>query len=241
MMIDTTLSKTELAADQRHGATVDHVVSQIRQRIVEGRYIAGQRLITRDLIEDLGVSRGPIREALRRLAAEGMVELVANRSPQVRHLTRKQVKDLFQIRDTLEGLGARLAAENIDVGDNRKKFCDIWEIVRPRKGEDLPWSTFMKHNRLYHHTIVAIGGNHHLVDLIDNLQLPIMMFQIGRAMQPENATISHEDHVRVANAILSGDPDSAEEAMRTHLQRSYAWISELPNSAFKRDSDDFGK
>lgn len=72
------------------------------------------------------------------------------------------------------------------------------------------------------------------MELIDNLQLPIMMFQIGRAMQPENARISHEDHVLVAEAILAGDAVTAETAMRTHLRRSHEWVSQLPPSAFKR-------
>lgn len=107
--MDLPTAELDQPADQRRGATVDYVVSQIRSGILDGRYVAGQRLITRDLTEDLGISRGPIREALRRLAAEGMVELVPNRSPVVRHLTIKQVSNLFQIRETLEGLAARLA------------------------------------------------------------------------------------------------------------------------------------
>lgn len=234
MTNESTLADYDQATDQRRGATVDYVVGRLRQRILEGRLAPGQRLIARDLTEELGISRGPIREALRRLAADGMVELVPNRSAMVRHLTRKQVKNLFQIRETLEGLGARLAAQNIGTGDNRRLFEEVWEVVRP-KGQDLPWSTFIRQNRLYHHTIVTIGGNEQLSELIDNLQLPIVMFQIGSAMQPENARISHEDHVRVAESILRGDPEAAESAMRTHLSRSYDWVSELPDSAFKRD------
>lgn len=217
----------------RRGETVDYAVEKLREGILEGRYAPGQRLIARDLTEDLSVSRGPVREALRRLAAEGMVELVPNRGAVVRHLSRKQVNDLFQIRKNLEGLAARLAAEHIDEGENRAAFEKVWEEVRP-KGEELPWTTFIKLNRLYHHTIVSIGGNDQLSDLIYNLQLPIVMFQIGRAMQPENARISHEDHEHVARAILAADPDAAENAMRVHLQRSHDWIVELPDSAFRR-------
>lgn len=227
-------SAEPVATEQKRGATVDYVVSQLRQGILEGRYVAGQRLVARDLTEAMGISRGPVREAFRRLAAEGLVELVPNRGAMVRHLTRKQVKDLFQIRETLEGLAARLAAESIDRGDNRRVFCEVWEHVRPTSSV-LPWNIFITNNRLYHHTIVAIGGNEQLSELIDNLQLPIMMFQIGRAMQPENAAISHEDHVRVAEAILAGRPEDAEAAMRTHLRRSFEWVSQLPDSAFKRE------
>lgn len=220
---------------QRRGETVDYVVAEIREGILSGRYAPGQRLIARDLTDDVGYSRGPVREALGRLAAEGLIQLVPNRGAIVRHLTRKQVNDLFAVRKNVEGLAARLAAERIDDGANRATFEKVWEEVRP-KGRELPWSTFIRQNRLYHQTIVSIGGNEILSGLIETLQLPVVMLQIGRAMQPEHAAVSHQDHVLVAQAILAGEPDAAEQAMRQHLQRSHDWIVTLPDSAFRRTS-----
>jgi DNA-binding GntR family transcriptional regulator len=221
-----------LVVDPGRGTTVDFVVARLRQGILEGRYAPGQRLIARDVTEDLGISRGPLREAFGRLAADGLVELVPNRGAVVRKLSRKQVRELFQIRENLEGLAARLAAENIDRQGHRKLFSDVWEQVRPT-GSDLPWHVFIQNNRLYHRTIVTIGDNEQLSDLIDKLQLSVVMFQIGQAMQPENAAQSHQDHVRVADAILAGDAERAEYAMRMHLRRSCEWVMHLPDSAFK--------
>jgi DNA-binding GntR family transcriptional regulator len=217
---------------QRRGETVDFVVGEIRDGILSGRYAPGQRLIARDITDYVGFSRGPVREALRRLAAEGLVQIVPNRGAMVRHLTKKQVQDLFVVRKNLEGLAARLAAEHINDGSNRRNFEDVWEQVRP-KGSELPWSEFIRQNRLYHHTIVSIGGNDPLSGLIATLQLPVVMLQIGRAMQPQHTRVSHEDHVLVAEAILAADADAAELAMRQHLQRSHDWIVTLPDSAFR--------
>ncbi len=138
------------------------------------------------------------------------------------------------MRENLEGLAARLAAEQIGQGQNRRRFRSVWDEVRPT-GRELAWSTFIRHNRLYHQTIVTLSGNDLLFRLIDNLQLPVMMFQIGRAMAAENAAVSHQDHVLVAKAILAGDADRAECAMRTHLRRSFEWVSHLPDRAFKRE------
>ncbi|WP_342642659.1 GntR family transcriptional regulator [Rhodoligotrophos ferricapiens] len=236
MTLDIGMVRDDEPADQKRGETVEFVVAQIRQRIIEGRFVAGQRLIARDLSEDLGISRGPIREAFRRLAADGLVELTPNRGATIRQLSRKQVKNLFQIRENLEGLAARLAAEHIDMGDNRRIFSEVWEKVRPRD-EPLPWHVFIHQNRLYHGTIVSISGNEQLCELISNLQLPIMMYQIGSAMLPANAAVSHEDHVRVAEAILAGDPEAAEQAMRRHLRRSHEWVTQLPDTAFRRKAD----
>ncbi|MCW2241153.1 GntR family transcriptional regulator [Azospirillum canadense] len=222
------------AADQPRGMTVDFVVEKLRQGIMEGRFVPGQRLIARDLTDDIGISRGPLREAFRRLAAEGLVDLIPNRGATIRRLSRKQIRDLFRIRETLEGLAARLAAERIGEGDHRRVFTEVWEQVRPT-GRELPWRVFIERNRLYHRTIVAIGGNDQLMELIQQLQLPLVMLQIGQAMPMENAELSHQDHIHVAEAILAGDPDRAEAAMRTHLRRSHDWIVTLPDSAFRSD------
>jgi DNA-binding GntR family transcriptional regulator len=223
-----------MPGDQRRGESVEWVIASLRQGILEGRYVAGQRLIAREVTEDLGISRSTVREAFRRLAADGMLELVPNRGAAVRHLSRREVRDLFQVRENLEGLAAGLAAAQIGQGDNRRTFRAVWDEVRPT-GRELAWNSFIRHNRLYHQTIVAISGNDLLFRLIDNLQLPVMMFQIGRAMAPENAAVSHHDHVLVAEAILAGDAKTAERAMRTHLRRSFDWVSRLPDRAFRRD------
>lgn len=220
--------------DHPRGQTVDFVVEQIRQGIFAGRFVPGQRLVARDVTDEIGISRGPIREAFRRLAADGLIELVPNRGAAVRRLSRREVRELFQIRENLEGLAARLAAENINAPGRRELFSDVWKQVRPTRRPQ-QWHTFIQQNRLYHRTIVAIGDNAQLAELIDRLQLPVMMFQIGQAMRPENAALSHEDHVRVAKAILAGEPTRAEEAMRAHLRRSYSWVTQLPDWAFKKD------
>jgi DNA-binding GntR family transcriptional regulator len=99
----------------------------------------------------------------------------------------------------------------------------------------MPWNVFIDNNRLYHRTIVEIGGNALLSELIVNLQLPVVMIQVGRAMRPEHADLSHADHVAIAEAILTGDQAAAEAAMRKHVRSSHAWIRTLPDSAFKPD------
>lgn len=216
---------------QRRGQTVDDIIGRVRNAILAGRIVPGQRLVANDLVEQLGVSRGSIREALQRLSAEGLVDITPNRGAMVRRLSREQVRDLFQIRINLEGLGARLAAEHIHEADHRKQFLAVWNEVKP-DGSERAWSLFMQQNRLYHRTIVSIGGNKQLTQLIDNLQLPIVMFQVGQSMQPENSARSHHDHILIAEAILAGDAQGAQTTMENHLKGSADWILQLPNTAF---------
>jgi DNA-binding GntR family transcriptional regulator len=227
-------SAATVDGNQRRGQTVEDIVGRLREAIFAGRIVPGQRLIANDLTEQLGVGRGSIREAFQRLAADGLLDIVPNRGAIVRRLSRDSVRELFQIRVNLEGLGSRLAAEHIDEADHRDRFLSAWNMIKP-DGSQRPWALFMQQNRIYHRTIVSIGENRQLTELIDNLQLPIVMFQVGQAMRPENSERSHRDHVVIADAILSGDGDAAENAMRNHLKGTAEWILQLPNSAFGLD------
>src|SRR4051795_5578940 len=80
------------------GGTVDYVLDHLRTGVMQGRYAPGQRLIEADLTRDLRVSRGPLREAFRRLSAEGILEMVPHRGALVRRLTMREMKEFFQIR-----------------------------------------------------------------------------------------------------------------------------------------------
>src|SRR4051812_16469171 len=120
---DETIERVRLALQSvtepalRTGETVDRTAALIRQQIVEGRLVPGQRLIARDLVEQLGISRGPLREAFRRLAADGLVDLIPNRGAMVRRLSNDEIAQVYQIREALEGYAARRAAELIEQGD----------------------------------------------------------------------------------------------------------------------------
>src|SRR5579863_1311318 len=98
------------SAAPMHGETVAHIVARLRDDILTRRAAPGERLVESDLTHRFGVSRGPIREALRRLAAEGFIEHAPNRGAVVRRLSLQDVRELFQIRAELEGLAARIAA-----------------------------------------------------------------------------------------------------------------------------------
>jgi DNA-binding GntR family transcriptional regulator len=222
----------EQPLEHKRGATVDYVVRQVLQGILEGRFAPGQRLIARELTETIGISRASVREAFRRMAADGMVELVPNRGAVVRRLSRSEIQEMFEIRGALEGLAARLAAQHIDEGQRRKTFAAVWEHVRPR-GDVLAWPEFIDQNRLFHQTIVTIGGNSQLFALIHKLQLPLMMVQVGRAMRAADIARSQQDHIAIADAILAGDAYGADLAMRRHLRSVAEWVLNLPDSAFK--------
>ena len=118
------------AESPRHGEAVDVVFETIRKGIISGRFAPGQRLVIRDLAEQIPYSRSTFREAFRRLAAERLVSLIPNRGVAVQRLTPREMADLFEIRALLEGQAARRAAERIGDGGHRKRFMAMWEKVR---------------------------------------------------------------------------------------------------------------
>jgi len=213
-----TAPRSTLQASRKHGAAVDHVFEIIRQGIISGRFVPGQRLVLRDLQEEIGFSRSTFREAFRRLASEKLVNLVPNRGVAVQRLTRNELADLFQIRETLEGLAARLAAERIDEGDNRRKFIDVCKKL---KADTTPErTTYIEQNQLFHATIVEISGNTRLPELLGQMQIPILMSQWRQMMTRSDIEMSIQEHETIIEAIVGGRPDKADAAMRRHLHRA---------------------
>jgi DNA-binding GntR family transcriptional regulator len=211
-------SARNTAGDRRHGQAVDFVFETIRQGIITGRFAPGQRLVIRDLEGEIGYSRSTFREAFRRLAAERLVSLIPNRGVAVQRLTPQEMADLFEIRELLEGHAARRAAERIGEGDHRRRFMAMWERVR--RGDPSDRAAFIEHNQLFHSTIVELAGNSRLPEMLDQLQMPILMFQWRTIMTRQETETSQAEHETIARAILEGRPDQADVAMRRHVQRA---------------------
>ena len=202
----------------RHGEAVDVVFRTIRDGIISGRFAPGQRLVIRDLAEQIPYSRSTFREAFRRLAAERLVSLIPNRGVAVQRLTSQEMADLFEIRALLEGQAARRAAERIGDGGHRKRFTAMWEKVRRCDPSDR--AAFIEHNQLFHATIVELSGNSRLPEMLGQLQIPILMFQWRTIMTRQETETSQSEHETIAKAILEGRPDQAEVAMRKHVRRA---------------------
>lgn len=121
------------SSTKRRGNSVDAVVETIRQGIMSGRFAPGQRLIMSDLLREIAYSRSTLREAFRRLEADKLVTFIPNRGFCVQRLDPDEMRDLYRIREQLEGLAARLAAERIDEGSNRRRLSDVAKLMKNRE------------------------------------------------------------------------------------------------------------
>lgn len=202
----------------RLGNTTDRALEQIRSAIQVGRYAPGQRLIETDLMEAFTVTRGPLREALRRLGTEGIVQLVPNRGAIVRMFSLKELIDLFRIRESVEGLAARLAAEKMNNADTKASFS--LAIARIKRSQGQPDTPFSLENQTIHDLILHHADNEQLSLLMKRLQLPIIRYQIRASVDEDYRNASRAEHEIVIAAVLSGDSDRAESAMKAHLRQA---------------------
>jgi DNA-binding GntR family transcriptional regulator len=197
---------------------VDAVVAAIIEGIKHGRYVPGQRLVESDLTGELGVSRGPLREAFGRLAAEGLLQIEPYRGALVRRMTREDVVDLFEVREVLEGQAAALAATRIHVAGNRAALQAVLARMRHHESSDIVG--YMDVNERFHEVIVELSGNRTLARLVGQLQVQAFRLFYRRLADAAARERSVSDHEAVAAAILAADPAAAEQAMRAHVRTS---------------------
>jgi DNA-binding GntR family transcriptional regulator len=202
-----------------HGATVAFIVERLRDDILAGRLQPGLRLVECDLTARFAVSRGPVREALRRLAAEGLIEHWPHRGAVVRRLGEREIRELFLIRIEIEALAARLAARP-DAHERRARFVASIEPIYA-EAPRIPCE-YLEENAAFHDAVMALADNLQLRELAARLQLPLIMAQVGDVLTPAVLEASVQEHRAIAEAILARDPEAASARMRAHLERAAA-------------------
>jgi DNA-binding GntR family transcriptional regulator len=210
-----------------HGATVAFIVERLREDILAGRIAPGLRLVESDLTARFAVSRGPVREALRRLAADGLIDHWPNRGALVRRLSLREISEFFQIRVELEQLAARLAAESDDA-DARARFAAAIRPILADEPRRLP--DYLCENAAFHEALMTLAGNRQLRDLAMRLHLPLIMAQVADILTADVLEGSVREHRAIAAAILGRDAQAAMNFMRAHLERAAA-LARKPRAA----------
>ena len=223
-------------ASARRGAplAVSRVVAAVRDGVRDGRFVPGQRLIEADLVRDLGVGRNALREALSRLASDGIVTIEPHRGASITRLSRDDVAQLYELREVVEGLAARLAAERIDQPGHRERLSAALEAMRAA-ARTAPMPEYIDENIEFHRAIVELSGRPRLSELVEQLQLQTFRIQFRSATARDRTGMrqySMDEHETLAAAILAGDPETAENTMRAHLRHTGHGIMQLPDNDF---------
>jgi DNA-binding GntR family transcriptional regulator len=208
--------KVEKNGDQK---IAEYAAQLIRKKILDGLLSPGQRLIESELMSELDIGRSTIREAYLKLDAEGFVELRHQRGAVVKRMTRRDMAELFSIREQLEGMAAACAAANIDHGQNRswlQAARALWEEETVATNE----FRHMEENVPFHDGIIAMSENQRLAKMLQPLQIPGYRIQFLKLLDRKFCEATAAEHIRIADAILAGDVSLAEARMREHVRRA---------------------
>lgn len=199
-------------------AAVDRVYARLRQGILDGTYAQGTRLGEVDLADALGVSRTPVREALRRLGSEGLLSTMPNKGARVRTWTASELNDISDLRALLEGHAAALAASRVTEADLRYMNDLVTRMEAATADRDRPDIDLITElNGAFHGAIVAASGNALLPDMMKSLIHVPVVSRTFRLYSPERMRQSMHQHREVLDALTAGDPAWAEAVMRVHI------------------------
>lgn len=196
----------------------------VRGLILSGHFQPGDRINEADLAASLNISRGPLREALQRLASEGLVQRVAHRGSFIPEFGAVETIELYETREALEVMAARLAAQRADA-DDRVALRGFLEATRTALQED--GETHYPADMDFHERILALAGNRHLAHRCGEVHRQLYLTRSKSAYGPERAREAYDEHVAIVDAIQAGDPSSAEAAMRRHLQSGLSNVRKI--------------
>lgn len=210
---------------------IDSVYARLRDLILSNVLRAGQKLIDRDLAEQLGVSRTPVREALGRLAMIGLVEARSRRGYYVKQYTAEDMTDLYEFRKILEVNAARLAAENADASQ-MKEFEDMLAMSEKLSASPSNHAKTVELDLKIHQLIARASGNEALHHAIKNLMDKVMCFiwvdwVDSKTADPVSIAAAHLEHKGLIERILDRDADGAAQYLGTHIDNAREGLADM--------------
>ncbi len=193
----------------------DEAITRIRDMIVEGRLEAGEWIVETDLCQQLQISRTPLREALKILGAEGLVELVPRRGARVAQLSVREIVDLFEALSGIEGFAAELAANRMSSADLEGLRQLQLRIEQRHKARDR--HEYIHDNQKLHETIVRFSGNLVIVDIHARLIARVRRARYQAILSEARWAESVQEHAQILAALESRDARKAGKLMRQHV------------------------
>jgi DNA-binding GntR family transcriptional regulator len=207
---------------------VDGVTEQLEAAIIEGRIAPGERISEQSLAAVLGVSRGPLREAVRRLEGRRLLEYTVNIGVRVAELSTERLVNLLVVREALEGMAARLAVARL----TNAEIDDLEELIESHAvqvaAQDRDGYYQQSGDFDFHFRIAKASGNDLLVSIVcGDLYDLLRIYRYKSSTMQGRAVVALEEHRAIVAALKARDPDAAERSMRSHIMngRAYALLA----------------
>lgn len=194
------------------------IYNTLRENILNNKYKPGESLIETKLADELHVSRTPIREAIRQLELEGLVESIPNRGVYVKGISKKDMKDIYSIRLVLEVLAAKWSIENI-TDDGVSELKDIYELMEFYTGKG-DVDRIAKLNTEFHQVIFNASKSNILIHLLNDFQLYVRWARHESLSMPGRMEKALEEHKNILEAFEKKDADEVVKALSTHIKNS---------------------
>lgn len=199
------------------------VAELIKRGIMMGKFLPGQRLNEADLAMEFGVSRTPVREALRELVASGLLEYERHKGIRVKRYTLSEIRHIYEVWSELEAISARLAASRID----ELSLKEIERVLRKQEGivmrGEMSWD-YIELNDEFHLIIARSTGNPYLFKMLSNMRELMRLYRLGSPGCLGRLGESFEEHKRIFEAIKNRDPEEAYASAFTHVRNAFAYI-----------------
>lgn len=205
------------------------VAQRLRQRIVEGALPPGAKLNERELAEELAVSRTPLREAIRMLAAEGLVALLPNRGAVVAQLSMQDVADTFEVIARLEGASGELAAARITPAALAEVQALHVEMLAAWTRRDLP--AYYRHNAAIHDAINAAAGNAVLTATYRQLNARLQAWRFRSNFDERKWAAAVQEHERMVALLAARDGAALRALLEAHVRHKCAAVLDLMRAA----------
>ena len=200
------------AAEPEYASRSELAYQKLREAIESGELKPGQRVMEVEIAEWLAVSRTPVRDALRRLESEGMLEVEPRNGLVVASISRQAMLELYVMREVLEGTAARLCARNA----SELEILELKELVK--REERLEDEALARHNRQFHEAVHRGAHNRYLEKSLSAVNDSMWLLGKSQMLIPERANTSRAEHAELFEAIERRDADAAEAIARRHVQ-----------------------
>ena len=194
------------------------VFEALREAVISGRLKPGERLMEIQLAEELGVSRTPVREAIRKLELEGLVIMLPRKGAYVADISSRDLVEIFEVRCALERLAAGLAAERITPEELEELESILVRISECVDNGDL--DKFVEHDIIFHDVLYKVSRNLRLAQIISSFREQIRRFRMDSLAQPGRMKAALEEHKKIVDAISQRDVALAERLAVKHIENA---------------------
>ena len=203
----------------------DVVFNTLRRAILRGELVPGQRLMEIRLADQMGVSRTPVREAIRKLELEGLVVMVPRKGAEVAHISGKNLRDVLEVRRALEELAGELACERMTAEDFKKLEQANHKFASVLDSDDI--TVLGQADEEFHGLIYQATDNDRLVQMVNHLREQMYRYRIEHLKNKSQRTILLQEHQDIMRALAARDVEAVRRAIRTHINKQEAQIAKM--------------